>query len=49
MLFLAVFCGFLAEYILEQTIERHWEHQFAESLSNDLVADINHLNNILEH
>ena len=49
MLFLAVFCGFLAEYKLEQMIERHREHQFAESLSNDLKADIKHLNSIIEH
>ncbi len=49
MLFLAVFCGFLAEYQLEQKIERHREQQFAESLSNDLIADINHLNTIIVH
>ena len=28
MLFLAVFCGFLAKYKLEQTIERHKEKEY---------------------
>lgn len=49
MLFLAVFCGFLAEYKLEQTIEHHREEQFAGSLANDLKADIHHLNNIIDN
>ena len=39
MLFLAVFCGYLAEYNLEQRIERHREHQYIKSLVNDLKAD----------
>ncbi len=39
MLFLAVFCGFLAEYQLEQTIERHREKEFIESFVNDLKLD----------
>ena len=49
MLFLAVFCGFLAEYQLEQMIERHREEQYAGSLANDLKADINHLNTIIDN
>ena len=49
MLFLAVFCGFLAEYKLEQTIEHHREEQFAGSLANDLKADIQHLNTIIKN
>jgi hypothetical protein len=31
MLFLAVFCGFLAENIREQSVERHRENQFIQS------------------
>ena len=39
MLFLAVFCGFLAEYQLEHTIENQREKKFAETLYEDLKAD----------
>jgi hypothetical protein len=39
MLFLAVFCGFLAEYKLEQTIERHREKEYMASLYQDLKTD----------
>jgi len=39
MLFFAVFCGFLAEYYLEQTIEHHREEQFMSSLVEDLSLD----------
>jgi uncharacterized protein YukE len=39
MLFLAVFCGFLAEYQLEQTIERHREKDYIVSMAEDLRAD----------
>jgi hypothetical protein len=39
MLFLAVFCGFLAEYQLEQTIERHREKEFIISMMEDAAAD----------
>ncbi|WP_460561686.1 hypothetical protein [Ferruginibacter profundus] len=39
MLFLAVFCGFLAEYQLEQTIEHHREKQYIESMVADLKSD----------
>jgi hypothetical protein len=39
MLFLAVFCGFLAEYQLEQTIERHREKEIVVSLIEDLKTD----------
>ena len=39
MLFLAVFCGFLAEYQLEQTIERHREKEFIISMIEDAEAD----------
>ncbi len=39
MLFLAVFCGFLAEYQLEHKIETDREKQFIQSLVNDINAD----------
>ena len=48
MLFLAVFCGFLAEYSLEHKIEKDREKQFIRSLVNDIKADIAHLNTIIE-
>jgi hypothetical protein len=40
MLFLAVFCGFLAEYQLEHVIERSREKQFIQSYIEDLKIDI---------
>jgi hypothetical protein len=49
MLFLAVFCGFLAEYQLEHKIEKTREKQFVESLANDVKADIVHLNDIINN
>ena len=39
MLFLAVFCGFLAEYQLEHKIEKDREVQFIKSLVADLQDD----------
>ena len=39
MLFLAVFCGFLAEYQLEHKIEKDRAAEFAESLIADLKKD----------
>src|SRR5687767_2510066 len=39
MLFLAVFCGFLAEYRLEHVIEHRRENTFMHNLTNDLLAD----------
>jgi hypothetical protein len=39
MLFLAVFCGFLAEWQLEKTIEHQREKQFIRSLKEDVVRD----------
>jgi hypothetical protein len=39
MLFLAVFCGFLAEYQLEHKIEKNKEKQFMISMIEDLKAD----------
>ena len=39
MLFLAVFCGYLAEWQLERTIEHQREKQFIHSLVEDLKRD----------
>ena len=39
MLFLAVFCGFLAEYQLEHKIERDREKKFIQTFIEDLEAD----------
>ena len=43
MLFLAVFCGFLAENIREHKVEKKREKQFIQSLVNDIQADIDQL------
>jgi hypothetical protein len=48
MLFLAVFCGFLAENIREHAVERHREKQFIQSFIEDLRTDTATINrNIL--
>jgi len=39
MLFLAVFCGFLAENLRESYVERHREKEYITSLINDLKYD----------
>jgi hypothetical protein len=44
MLFLAVFCGFLAEYSLEHKIEKDREHQYIRSFVEDLERDTVTLN-----
>ena len=46
MLFLAVFCGFLAEYQLEHTIERDREKQYVQSLMNDLKSDVINIDSV---
>ncbi len=48
MLFLAVFCGFLAEYQLEHKIEKDREKQFISSLVVDLDDDIKNLEAIID-
>ncbi len=48
MLFLAVFCGFLAEYQLEHKIERDREKQFINSLVADLKDDEKSLTAMME-
>jgi hypothetical protein len=45
MLFLAVFCGFLAEYSLEHKIEKDREKQYIRSFVEDLERDTVALNN----
>lgn len=47
MLFLAVFCGFLAEYKLEHVIELQREEKYTISLLEDLRKDTADLNNDL--
>ena len=47
MLFLAVFCGFLAEYALEHKIEADREKQYARSMVEDLKLDTAALNRII--
>jgi hypothetical protein len=39
MLFLAVFCGFLAENIRENSVERHREKEYATALFDEFYAD----------
>jgi hypothetical protein len=47
MLFLAVFCGFLAENQREHMIEHNREIQFIRSLIDDVTADTSRLNEII--
>ena len=47
MLFLAVFCGFLAEYQLEHKIEKEREFQYMKTLVEDLKADTANYNTTL--
>jgi hypothetical protein len=46
MLFLAVFCGFLAEYQLEHKIERDRARQFLESMLIDVNTNIKNLDSL---
>jgi hypothetical protein len=48
MLFLAVFLGFIAENIRETSAERHREHEYMQSLFNDLKSDTTKLGNNLK-
>jgi hypothetical protein len=47
MLFLAVFCGFLAEYQLEHKIERDREKKFIQTYIEDLETDTASIRQIL--
>ena len=48
MLFLAVFCGFLAEYQLEHKIEKDRGKQYAKSMYDDLKMDTAQLNSVIQ-
>ena len=48
MLFLAVFCGFLAEYQLEHKIEREKGKQYVSSFYEDLKVDTSTLTGIIK-
>jgi hypothetical protein len=45
MLFLAVFCGFLAENIREHKVERNREKEYIESLIEDIENDVTLIDN----
>src|SRR6476620_4510143 len=47
MLFLAVFCGFLAENIREASVEKHREKQFIQSYIEDLRSDTAQIRQVL--
>src|SRR6185503_15814289 len=47
MLFLAVFCGFLAEYQLEHKIEADKEKQFIASMVKEIQSDTAQLHRVL--
>ena len=49
MLFLAVFCGFLAEYTLEHRIEKDREKVFIKSFYEDLTADEHDLQRLINN
>jgi hypothetical protein len=49
MLFLAVFCGFLAEYQLEHKIEKDRAKQYIISFFDDLKYDTSHLTQVIKH
>jgi hypothetical protein len=48
MLFLAVFCGFLAENIRERLVEKHREKQFIQSYVEDLKTDTALIRQVLD-
>ena len=48
MLFLAVFCGFLAEYQLEHKIEKDRAEQFMQTIAEDLKSDSAQLNRLIK-
>jgi hypothetical protein len=48
MLFLAVFCGFLAEYFLEHQIEKEKGNQYVRSMIEDIVSDSSKINQSFE-
>ncbi|MDP9229132.1 MAG: hypothetical protein M3O67_00500 [Bacteroidota bacterium] len=49
MLFLAVFCGFLAENLREHSVELKREKQYVKSFYEDLTADENDMQRIINN
>ena len=49
MLFLAVFCGFFAEYQLEHKIEKDREKQYMRSMVKDLVQDVRNIDSDIKN
>lgn len=49
MLFLAVFCGFLAEYQLEHVVEHNKEKQYMQTMVQDIKEDTMKLRLVLEY
>lgn len=49
MLFLAVFCGFLAEYLLEHKIEKEKAHEYIRSFYEDLLSDTSSYNKLIQY
>jgi len=49
MLFLAVFCGFLAENLRENLVNQNMERQYVKSFYEDLTADENDLQRIINN
>lgn len=49
MLFLAVFCGFLAEYMLEHRIEGEREEAYINSMIEDLKSDTAQISRMIEN
>lgn len=49
MLFLAVFCGFMAEWQLEHVIEHSREKEFIKSMIEDAQIDISNIERVLEN
>jgi hypothetical protein len=47
MLFMAVFCGFLAEYYLEHRIENEKGKQYVQSMIEDIISDSTKINETL--
>ncbi len=48
MLFLAVFCGYLAQYYLEHRIEKERGNQYVRSMIEDIVSDSTKINTSYE-
>ena len=48
MLFFAVFCGFLAQYLLEHRIEKEKGNQYVRSMIEDIISDSTKINQTLE-